>query len=133
MTRHCRKKYWLMLLFAAVLILIMAGSLMPVAEIPEQEKTVWEKVMSVIFNLMHIPMYGVLTLVALHYFDCIRFSRLAGAAVSAVIAMSVGILNEILQIFVPGRYGSLTDIVLNVFGIIAGMVLYRKFCQKILA
>jgi VanZ family protein len=127
-----RKKQWLMLLFAAVLILIMAGSLVPVAEIPEQEKTVWEKVMSEIFNLMHVPMYGVLTLVSLHYFDCIRFSRPAGAAVSAVIAMSVGILNEILQIFVPGRYGSLTDIVLNAFGIIASMVLYRKFCQKTL-
>jgi VanZ family protein len=132
MNTHCRKKQWLALLFAVVVILIMAGSLVPVAEIPEQEKTFWEKMMSVITNLMHVPMYGVLTLVSLHYFDCIRYSRKKGVVVSILIAMSVGILNEILQIFVPGRYGSLTDIILNVFGIIAGVVLYGKICQKTL-
>ncbi|MCF8092221.1 MAG: VanZ family protein [Desulfotignum sp.] len=127
---HCRKKQWLALLFAAVLVLIMAGSLMPVAEIPESEKTFRERVMSVVFNLMHVPMYGVLTLVSLHYFECIRFSRPVCAAVTALIAMSVGVLIEVLQIYVPGRYGSFSDIGLNATGIAGGMVLFFKICCK---
>ena len=118
---HCTKKQWLALLFAAVVILIMAGSLMPMAEIPDQEKTVWEKIKSVISNLMHVPMYGVLTLVSLHYFACIRFSRPVNVGVTALIAMSLGILIEILQIYVPGRYGSLSDIGLNAAGMVGGM------------
>jgi VanZ family protein len=126
MTPHCRKKKWLALLFAAVVIVILAGSLMPMAQIPEQEKTLWEKVMSVIWNLMHVPMYGVLTLVSLYYFECIRFSRWAGAAVSVVMAMSVGVLIEVLQMYVPGRYGSLSDIGLNAAGVAGGMALFFK-------
>jgi VanZ family protein len=130
MTTHYKKKQWPAVLFAAVVILIMAGSLTPMAQIPEQEKTVWEKMRSVIFNLMHVPMYGVLTLVSLHYFDYIRFSRGAGAAVSVVIAMSVGVLVEVLQIYVPGRYGSLSDIGLNAAGIVGGLILFFKIRHK---
>jgi VanZ family protein len=127
---HCRKKQWLALLFTVVVILIMAGSLMPMAEIPEQKKTVWEKIMSVITNLMHIPMYGVLTLVSLYYFECIRFSRLGGAVVSVLIAMSVGALVEGLQMYVPGRFGSLSDIGLNAAGMAGGLILFYKIRCK---
>lgn len=130
MTTHCRKKQWLALLFTAVMILILVGSLMPMADIPEQEKTVWEQIRSVITNLMHVPMYGVLTLVSLHFFECIRFSRPANAVVSALIAMSVGVLVEMLQMYVPGRYGSLSDIGLNAAGMVGGMVLFFRIRGK---
>jgi len=130
MTPHCRKKQWLALLFTAVVILILAGSLMPMAEIPEQEKTVWEKIMSVITNLMHVPMYGVLTLVSLYYFECIRFSRPGGAVVSALIAMAVGVVVEVLQIYVPGRYGSFSDIGLNTVGMVGGIGVFFRIRRK---
>ncbi len=112
------------------MILILVGSLMPMVDIPEQEKTVWEQIRSVITNLMHVPMYGVLTLVSLHFFECIRFSRPANAVVSALIAMSVGVLVEMLQMYVPGRYGSLSDIGLNAAGMVGGMVLFFRIRGK---
>lgn len=117
-------------MFTAVVILIMAGSLMPMAEIPESEKTWQEKIMSVITNLMHVPMYGALTLVSLHYFECIRFSRLGGAVVSLLIAMALGALVEVLQMYVPGRFGSLSDIGLNAAGIAGGLILFYKIRCK---
>jgi VanZ family protein len=127
---YSRKKQWLALLFTAVVILIMAGSLMPMAEIPESEKTWQEKIMSMIFNLMHVPMYGVLTLVSLYYFAHIRFSRRAGTIVTIVIAMSVGGLVEVLQMYVPGRFGSLSDIGLNAAGMAGGLILFYKIRCK---
>jgi len=98
-----RKKTCLAVLFVVLVILIMAGSLMPVAEMPGPEKTFQEKVMTVLWNLTHVPMYGVLTLVSLHYFECIGFSRRINAGVTAMVVMALGILIEVLQVYVPGR------------------------------
>ena len=106
---YSRKKQWLALLFTAVVILIMAGSLMPMAEIPESEKTWQEKIMSMIFNLMHVPMYGVLTLVSLYYFAHIRFSRRAGAIVSIVIGPFWQFVRYRVEC---RRHGRRTDLVL---------------------
>ena len=41
-----------------------------------------------------------------------------------------GIINEIIQIVVPGRYAGLTDIGLNIIGTIAGILIYN-FVGKI--
>ena len=100
------------------------------ADIPEQGKTVWEKIRSVITNLMHVPMYGALTLVSLHYFECIRFSRPLNAVVTALVVMSLGILIEVLQVYVPGRYGGFFDIGLNAVGMVGGMVLFFNLFRK---
>ncbi len=126
MSLHCEKKQWLSVLFSAIVILILLGSLMPMADIPEQDKTVWEKIRSVMTNLMHVPMYGTLTLISLHYFECIRFSRPANAAVTALAAISLGGFLEILQCYVPGRYGGISDIGLNTAGMIGGMILFFR-------
>ena len=37
---------------------------------------------------------------------------------------SFGLMNEILQIVVPGRYFGITDIVLNFIGTIVGILIY---------
>lgn len=117
-------------MFAAVVILILMGSLMPMADIPQQEKTAWEKIRSVIMNLMHVPMYGGLTLVSLYYFECIRFSRPFNIGVTALVAMSLGILIEVFQMYVPGRYGGVFDIGLNTAGMIGGMVLFFTILRR---
>lgn len=125
-----RKKNCLAVLFAAVVILIMAGSLMPVAETTGLEKTFQEKVMTVLWNLTHVPMYGVLTLVSLLYFECIGFSRRINAGVTALVVMSLGILIEVLQMYVPGRYGGLFDVGLNAVGMAGGMGVFFRVFRK---
>jgi VanZ family protein len=127
---HCTKKKWLAVLTAVIVILILAGSLMPMTDIPEQGKTVWDKIRSVIMNLMHVPMYGALTLALLHYFDCIRFSRPVNAGITAVVAITLGGFIEVLQTHVPGRYFSFSDIGLNAGGMAGAMVLFFRIRGK---
>jgi VanZ family protein len=42
----------------------------------------------------------------------------------------IGILSEMIQIVVPGRYGGMADIGLNFIGTIAGILIY-SFIEKV--
>ena len=72
-------------------------------------------------NLLHIPLYGGLTLSwswALQAYPQSRTNRLATAF---LLAATWGVLDEIHQSTVPGRFASWTDISLNLLG--AGLAL----------
>jgi VanZ family protein len=70
------------------------------------------------FSLLHIPLYGILTLLLV-------LALCSGSAVNckprymlaALIAIGVAILDEFYQSFIPSREGSITDILLDVLGI----------------
>ena len=36
-----------------------------------------------------------------------------------------GVINEVIQVVVPGRYGGVTDIVLNLIGTLLGILIYH--------
>ncbi|MDL1968652.1 MAG: hypothetical protein LWW97_08935 [Deltaproteobacteria bacterium] len=55
-------------------------------------------------NLLHIPLFGLFAYLWLRAFTRHGFSK--------------------TKTFVPGRYGSLTDMLLNIVGIITGAVIY---------
>ncbi len=44
--------------------------------------------------------------------------------------MSYGVFDEVHQYFVPGRYLSLTDIYLNLLGVLVGMGVYKFISIK---
>ncbi len=76
------------------------------------------------FSLLHIPLYGVLMLLLTLTFPP-RFSnpetitfKPKSFLLSGGIALLTGILDEVNQIFIPGRDASLGDILLNLTGII---------------
>ncbi|MEJ5349187.1 MAG: VanZ family protein [Desulfosoma sp.] len=77
-------------------------------------------------NLMHIPCFGLLSLIALQTFmDAGKRRRvLTFIAVGISTVLYSGIL-ETAQAFVPGRYGSLTDLLFNVVGIVGGLALWQ--------
>ena len=63
-----------------------------------------------VFNFLHIPAYGLLFYLILRSFS----SAGVGAYLfSFTIAVLFGVINEYLQSFVPGRYASVTDALLN--------------------
>ena len=71
-------------------------------------------------NALHVPIYAVL--VALGGL-CLRTPRgpgLLGMAGIAILCFAFGTLLEIAQTLVPGRTGSLTDLLLNAVGVLAG-------------
>lgn len=81
-------------------------------------------------NFLHIPIFGLLAYLWLKSLAKLSISAWAKIIITLIISIFYGILDEIHQLFVPGRYCSLMDIVLNLFGVIAGIVLFfllRRF------
>ena len=76
-------------------------------------------------NLLHIPIFGLLQWLWLRAFA--KAGKIGGRAVlgCAGIAGAYGLFDEFHQLFVPGRYASLTDILLNLVGVAAGTLAFR--------
>ena len=77
-------------------------------------------------NLLHVPVYAGLTWI---WWRALTTPKpLAKAGWAAAIAISYGVLDEVHQMYVPGRYGSVTDALLNAAGaaaVVAWVYLYR--------
>jgi VanZ family protein len=88
------------------------------------------------YSLLHIPLYGILTVLLV-------FSLLASAfkgqrlndpkdesnrfMIAGFIALGVAIVDEIYQSLVPGRDASVSDVLLDIIGIGAAMLLMIQF------
>jgi len=80
-------------------------------------------------NLLHIPMYMVL---AIFFLQILQNYQVEGWRRNLLVILGaglIGILSEIIQIAVPGRYGGLSDIGLNFIGTITGIFIY-SFVEK---
>lgn len=77
-------------------------------------------------NLLHIPAYIVLAILFLQIFQNYQIGDWRRNVLVLLGAGLVGILSEIIQIAVPGRYGSIADIGLNFIGTIAGILIYNR-------
>ena len=67
-------------------------------------------------NLLHIPLYG--GLAGCWYWALERWSGRGGVRLLTAFALTLGygVLDELHQLTVPGRFGSLTDLALNALG-----------------
>jgi glycopeptide antibiotics resistance protein len=78
-------------------------------------------------NLVHIPLFGVLAWLWYRLLSArIKNDRLLFSA-TFLLATGFGILDELHQLTVPGRYASLTDIALNTLG--AGFAVWLIYRQ----
>ena len=75
-------------------------------------------------NLLHVPMYFVLSIFLLQILPKSRFGTWKRYFLVLVIAALFGIVNEIIQITVPGRYGGTVDMMLNFAGALLGIVFF---------
>ena len=85
-------------------------------------------------SILHIPLYGILTVLLIFCFFPMRFksnnpinptNSTTRFLVVGFIALIVGIADEIHQAYVPGRDASVTDVLLDLVGII--IVLFCAF------
>ncbi len=128
-----RMSFALLSLFYVAAIFVLAGS--PVA----RELTKFNP-----YSLLHIPLYGIMTFLLV--FAIVPVSRAAKVVgnsaklqfvvtngltirllVAGMIALAVGILDEIHQLYVPGRDGSAGDVMLDTLGIILALILCLWF------
>lgn len=77
-------------------------------------------------NLLHIPLFGLLA-----YSWARTLTRLGNGvalalAAAGVIAFGWGVLDEWHQLYVPGRYGSLTDVLLDGVGVACGLLVFYR-------
>ena len=72
-------------------------------------------------KIMHVAVYATLALLFMWALDTIE-SRLSRMVLTLVLAFSIGIVLEWYQTMVPGRFGTIVDVLLNVSGAVAGVV-----------
>ena len=79
------------------------------------------------YSLLHIPLYGILTILLLLAFaskpETSRSSRYFSVA---WISISVAAADEYLQSFIPSREASMGDILLDILGVALVMILARR-------
>jgi VanZ family protein len=83
-----------------------------------------------ITNILHIPAFTVLFIL---WFEALKGQQLAkGSCYVYAFAISIlfGLFLEFYQVFVPGRYPSLVDILLNVLGVGIGIIIIKWSTQN---
>jgi VanZ family protein len=76
-------------------------------------------------NLLHIPLYAGLTWIWCRNLQKMALSVQQSIIIAVVLCLSFGIIDEFHQTFVVGRQGSVSDIFLNIVGIIIGLAIYK--------
>ena len=78
-------------------------------------------------NILHVPAYAVLCVLAVGSLSATGRSRRPGVLITALGCVAFGGALEVAQCFVPGRFGSVADALLNAAGValgVAGMGLW---------
>ena len=76
----------------------------------------------VVYNIMHIPAFGLLFILLYRYFS---ENNRKVFFYSFTITVGYGVVNEIYQFIIPDRYPSLMDIMLNIIGANLGFLVVR--------
>jgi VanZ family protein len=75
-------------------------------------------------NLLHIPMFSVLAILWLQALQLHAISVRKKLTLAFLLSSLIGVLNEFIQIAVPGRYPSSLDVIFNTLGSLVGVFLY---------
>ncbi len=109
-----------MKLAVGYLLAMLALSLVPGTTV-EERGSLFEFLAPELQNLLHVPQYALLS-----WLWCRGLSGLAlGPGRSARLALAVaagyGVVEESIQLWVPGRFSSWTDLALDLVGALAGV------------
>jgi len=78
-------------------------------------------------NFLHLPLYGGL---ACLWFWALRHwleETIYKYLLTLILTLGYGLLDEWHQTFVPGRFGSLTDVGFDLTGAVIGLLIYRSW------
>ena len=81
-------------------------------------------------NALHIPLFGLLQWLWLRALTRPGRALLVAIVLAALITIGYGCLDEFHQSFVPGRYASLQDILLDTFGVGAGTLCFLAMARR---
>ena len=81
-------------------------------------------------NALHVPLYATLQILWLRALAKPERSMLMTITMALILTCSYGIIDEFHQSFVPGRYASVLDVLLNVLGALLGAAIYWRFITR---
>jgi len=119
----CRPSRKKMAILACYMVLILMASLIPMDRDIEGLNFIIH-LKPAIQNLLHIPMFAIFAILFLQVLDSFTVRGVWKFLIVAFAAVAFGVLNELVQLFVPGRYAGLLDMGLNAFGVLIGIVVY---------
>ncbi len=119
----CKPNVIKIILTSIYMLLLLASSVIPMdRQIKGLQFVIALK--PTVQNLLHVPMFAVLSFLLLLILQDFRIENWKRNAIVLLSSGFFGLINEIVQIPVPGRYGGLTDILLNFAGSILGIVVF---------
>ena len=71
-------------------------------------------------NLLHVPAYFILAMLWWRTLRTQKWSVTASVTAAVLVSVVYGVLDEVHQYFVPGRFLSVTDAMLNLVGAVLG-------------
>jgi len=81
-------------------------------------------------NFLHVPVYGLLALLWIFTLRGRGYSERQSILLAILLSSTYGLVMEIVQIFIPGRFGSVTDFLLNLTGILLFTWGYKVSSQR---
>ena len=113
-------RWFITLVFVGV---IVALSVTPGIERPGDTLFNWLVIntATLIQKAMHVGVYAVLAVLWMWTLERID-SRLRRASLTLIITVGLGVLLEWYQIQVPGRFGSVIDVLLDLAGVLIGLI-----------
>ena len=91
-------------------VLIIVGSSIPGGSVPDVFRLTWDK-------LLHVIEYSILGILGFRYYSVSLRQPLFGIINFGV---TVGIIDEIYQSIIPGRFTSSADVIADCIGVISG-------------
>ena len=113
---------------ALFVLLLAVVSLMPVGAPGSGEKG--DAVSPIVQNSLHVPAYMVLSVLAIGCLSVPGRSRWSRVLPVAVACTGYGAILELAQAFIPGRFASVPDALLNAVGVILGLVIARAWSKR---
>jgi VanZ family protein len=116
----------------AFVLVIAALSLVPGNPKPGDSAFVWAiaKVPSLLQNVMHVILYGALTVAWVWTLVVVQPNRTRLRFSAAAIVVTLGAALEAGQLIVPGRFGSMADVLLNTFGVMMGIIVASRLIDR---
>lgn len=112
---------------AAFALLLTVVSLMP-SGAEDSGSSGWDTAISpALQNTLHVPAYLVLTVLAIGCLSMPGRGRILGVA---AVCAGFGVILELGQAYVPGRTGSVADMLLNTLGAILGVTGARLWIRR---
>ena len=120
---NCRRNAIKIILTSVYMLLLLTSSMIPMdRQIKGLQFVIALK--PAIQNLLHIPMFAILSFLFLLILQPFQIEIWKRNVIVLLSSGLFGLINEIIQISVPGRYGGLTDIMLNLAGAILGIIVF---------